>query len=286
METTENKTSYVKDTFAEYLGKKDHLASSDIKAFLKSPKMFYYKKFEEQKKEEAERHYSIGSALHEMVLEPELFMQNYIIAPKFDKRTKDGKAGYEAFMQIAQGKTIVFEDEMEMIQKMSENAMKNEILTDLIKDSYRELSIYTVDKKTGLKIRLRPDSFSNNKSTMTDIKTCLDSSPRKFKSDVYSYGYSISAAYYMDFANKENYVFAAMEKQQPYQVSLYILDDDMIEYGRQQYRMGLDLIKWSFDNNYWCDYNEFEILKECYHLGNLDDFMEIKTKSNRITVLR
>jgi hypothetical protein len=90
----------------------------------------------------------------------------------------------------------------------------------------------------------------------------------------------------MDFANKENYVFAAMEKQQPYQVSLYILDDDMIEYGRQQYRMGLDLIKWSFDNNYWCDYNEFEILKECYHLGNLDDFMEIKTKSNRITVLR
>jgi len=286
MEETENKKSYVKDTFAEYLGKKDHLASSDIKSFLKSPKMFYYKKFEEQKKEEAERHYSIGSALHEMVLEPELFMQNYIIAPKFDKRTKDGKAGYEAFMQLANGKTIVFEDEMEMIRKMSENAMKNEILTDLIKDSYRELSIYTVDDKTGLKIRLRPDSFSNNKSTMTDIKTCLDSSPRKFKSDVYSYGYSISAAYYMDFANKENYVFAAMEKQQPYQVSLYVLDDEMIEYGRMQYRMALDLIKWSFDNNYWCDYNEFEILKECYLLGNLDDFMEIKIKSNRITILR
>jgi hypothetical protein len=286
MQTNQSKIEYVKDTFPEYLGKKEYLSSSDIKSFLKSPKMFYYKKYEEQRKEEPERHFSIGSALHEMVLEPELFNQNYIIAPKFDKRTKEGKAGYEEFLKTSQGKTVLFEDEMEMIQKMAENAMNNETLTELIKDSYRELSIYTVDEKTGLKIRLRPDSFSNNKSTMTDIKTCLDSSPKKFKGDVYSYGYSISAAYYMDFANKENYVFAAMEKQAPYQVSLYVLDDDMVEYGRQQYRMALDLLKWSFDNKYWCDYNEFEILKECYELGNLHEFMDIKNKSNRITILK
>lgn len=286
MKSNESKIIHVKDTFAEYLGKKDHLASSDIKAFLKSPRMFYYKKFEEVKKDESERHYSIGSALHEMVLEPELFMQNYIISPKFDRRTKEGRLGYETFIQMAEGKTIIFEDEMEMIRKMSESAMRNDVLTNLIKDSYRELSIYTTDEKTGLNVRLRPDSFSNNKSTMTDIKTCLDSSPRKFKGDVYSYGYAISAAYYMDFANKENYVFAAMEKQAPYQVSLYVLDDDMVEYGRSQYRMALDLIKWSFDNNYWCDYNEFEVLKECYELGNLEQFMDIKDTSSRITILK
>jgi len=285
MQTNKSKIEYFKDTFPEYLGKKDYLASSDIKTFLKSPKMYYYKKYVEVRKQEPERHFSIGSAIHEIVLEPELFNQNYLIGPKFDKRTKEGKAGYEAFMATAEGKTVLFEDEMEMIQQIAENAMNNNILTELIKDSHRELSIYTTDEKTGLKIRLRPDSFSNNKSTITDLKSCLDSSPKKFKSDVYSYGYSISAAYYMDFANKENYVFAAMEKQPPYQVSLYVLDDEMVEYGRKQYRMGLDLLKWSYDNNYWCDYNEFEILKECYELGNLDEFMNIKDSSIRITIL-
>lgn len=275
---------YVKDTFPEYLSKTDHIAASDLKNFLHSPKKYYYERFEKKTKSE-ERFFSIGSALHELILEPELFTTNFIVAPKFDRRTKEGKEQYNAFSEQAQGKTIIIEDEMEMIVKMAENAIKNETLTELIKDSYRELSCYTADEKTGLKLRMRPDSIANNKSTITDIKSCQDSSPRKFKGDVYSYSYSLSAAYYMDFLNRENYVFAAIEKQPPYQVSLYALSDEIIEYGRQQYRMGLDLLKWSMDNNYWCDYNEFEILKESYHLGTLETFLETLKNSDTITIL-
>ena len=36
---------YVKDTFAEYLGKTDFYSASDIKNFLKSPKLFFYDKY-------------------------------------------------------------------------------------------------------------------------------------------------------------------------------------------------------------------------------------------------
>jgi hypothetical protein len=90
----------------------------------------------------------------------------------------------------------------------------------------------------------------------------------------------------MDFLNRENYVFCAIEKSAPYQTALYVLDDEMTEYGRKQYRMGLDLLKWSMDNNYWCSYNEFEILKECYELENLADFFDIINKSEKITILR
>lgn len=275
---------YVKDTFPEYLGKKDYISASDIKNFMKSPQTYYYDKFLKVRKEE-ERHFSIGSALHEIILEPELFNQNYTVAPKFDRRTKEGKANYEAFLLETVGKTVLFEDEMEMIIKISHNATENQTLTELIKDSHREISCYTTDTKTGLKLKMRPDSLSMNKSTITDIKSCLDSSPKKFKNDVYSYGYAISAAFYMDFLNRENYVFAAMEKQEPHQVSLYSLSDEIIEYGRQMYRTGLDLLKWSFDNNYWCNYNEFEILKECYQLEKLDEFQETVKKSELIFLL-
>ena len=89
----------------------------------------------------------------------------------------------------------------------------------------------------------------------------------------------------MDFLGRENYIFAAVEKEAPFQISLYALNDEMIQYGREQYRMGLDLLKWSMDNNYWCNYNEFEVLKECYQLGNLDQFFDLKENSELITIL-
>jgi hypothetical protein len=36
-----------------------------------------------------------GSALHMNVLQPEEFEKHYVVSPKFDKRTKKGRADYE-----------------------------------------------------------------------------------------------------------------------------------------------------------------------------------------------
>lgn len=285
MQTTSQKIEYVKDSFADYLGQKDRISASDIKNFLVSPKYYFYKKYEEQKKSEAERHFIIGSALHELILEPEFFKNNYLVTPKFDMRTNVGKTAHTEFLQQAEGKVLLNIDEYEMIVKMGQSASENETFLDLIWDSYRELSCYTIDEKTGLKLKMRPDSFAKNKSTITDIKSCQKSSYKDFKGDVYKFGYSITSAFYKDFLNRENYVFCAIEKQAPYQTALYMLSDEMIEYGRGQYRMALDLLKWSYDNNYWCSYNEFDMLKECYDLGNLDKFFELKESSEKITII-
>jgi exodeoxyribonuclease VIII len=276
---------YVKDTFPEYLRKKDHISASDIKNFLKSPKYYYWNKYLKTEKEDG-RHFAIGSAIHELILEPQLFLSNYIVMPKVDRRTKDGKLQYEQFMIEAQGKMMLDSDEMVMITEMVKNATDNKTFMALLENSHRELSAYLVDEKTGLKLKVRPDILPQTKSTIIDIKSCIDSSPKKFKGDVYSYGYSLSAAYYCDLLKRENYVFAAIEKSQPYQTSLYALSDEMMEYGRQQYRMGLDLLKWSYDNNFWADHNEFEILKESYLLENLEQFFEINELSTKITILQ
>ncbi len=276
---------YVKDTFSEYLGKKDHISASDIKNFMKSPKYYYWNKYLKKEKDDG-RHFAIGSALHELIMEPHLFTTNYIIAPKVDRRTKQGKIDFENFEIVAEGKTILMEDEMEIVTEMAKNATENKTFMALLENSHRELSAYLVDKKTGLKLKMRPDIMCQSKSTIVDIKSCLDSSPRQFKGNVYSYGYSTSAAFYSDFLNRENYIFAAIEKSQPYQTSLYALSDEMMEYGRKQYKVGLDLLKWSYDNNYWCDHNEFEILKECWELENVEEFFEINEQSTKITILQ
>ena len=91
---------YVKDTFEEYLTKKDYIAASDIKNFLKSPAKYYYEKYQKVDDKEPQRHFSIGSALHEIILEPHLFKTNYIVFPKVDMRTKDGKQQMAQFEEI------------------------------------------------------------------------------------------------------------------------------------------------------------------------------------------
>ena len=275
---------YVKDTFEEYLGKKDHISSSDIKNFLVSPKVYYNNKYGNKERKE-ERHFVMGSAFHELILEPDQFTTNYFIGKKYDMRTKEGKLLNENNVIEANGRAIIYDNEFEVIQGMAGSCTANKTLIELLKDSYRELSIYTTDAKTGLKIKVRPDSLSSTKSTIVDIKTCLDSSKRSFKGDVWSYGYYISSAFYMDFIGRENYVFCAVEKKAPFQCSLYELDDDMVEEGRIKYRKALDLLKWSYDNDFWCDYNQFEVLQECYDIGNLDTAMEMITNANLISII-
>ena len=277
---------YVKDSFAEYLGKKDYISSSDIKSFMKSPKYYYYNKYQKNKGDEAERFYQVGSALHEAILEPSKFKENYCISPNFDRRTKQGKQDYIDFLSANQGKVQMFENEMDIVKGMCESASKCEPLMELIQDSYRELSIYTTDDVTGLKIKLRPDIYCKSRPTIVDLKTCVDSSPKDFKRNVYSFGYSISASYYMKFSGKENYLFCALSKNEPHEVAMYGLSDDMLEFGTKQYRIALDLLKWSYDNDYWCSHNEFSILLNCRELGNLDEFFEIAKNSDKITILQ
>jgi hypothetical protein len=275
---------FIHDTFEEYLGKKDYISASDIKNFLYSPKYYYYNRYEKKEKEDA-RHFAIGSAIHEIILEPHLFNQHYAVCPKVDRRTKDGKAAYENFLKENAGKTTIFEDEIDVIQGIGEEALKNKTLMELVSDCYKEISVYSVDEKTGLNVRMRPDALHKTKSKITDLKSCLSSSPKDFKNDVFKYGYSISAAFYSDFIGRQNYIFAALEKAPPYQISLFMLEDEKIEWGRQQYRMALDLMKYCFDNNYYPDYTEFELLKNQYMLENYSGFFEEKENYDKIILI-
>lgn len=278
-----NKVEFIKDTFDEYLSK-DSVSASDLKTFLKSPRLYFYEKNRTEPIPD-KRHFAVGSALHEYIMEREKFNNNFIISPKFDRRKKQGKIDYEEFVLKAQGRTIINIEEMDMIKQMSVNIKMNKTFMEFFEGSDYEVSCYTKDDNTGLDLKLRPDILPINKSAIIDIKSCLDSSPNKFKGDVHSYGYALSAAYYMDFIGKENYVFAAIEKNPPYQSSMYVLSDEIIDYGRHQYRMGLDLLKWSKENNFWCDYIEFEILKESYLLGDLTDVIDTIEKSELINIL-
>ena len=55
-----------------------------------------------------------GVAAHMAVLEPERFQAEYIVAPKIDRRTKEGKEAWTALMKS--GKALLSKDDSDKIE--------------------------------------------------------------------------------------------------------------------------------------------------------------------------
>lgn len=285
-ELTEPKTKFIKDTFSVYLGNREAISASDIKTFLKCPRLYKYKLDNYGKEsEEEKKHLMLGTAIHHAILEPESFYDLFASVPKVDKRTTQGKADWARFEFENAGKTLLDASDMEIIEGIKKSASGKEDLQKLLLNSEPEVSIYTSDDTTGLKIKLRPDALSLDKPTITDLKSTLDSSIYSFSRDVFKWGYDVSAAFYTDFSGKQNYIFAALDKTPPHCIGLFQLHQTIIEDGRDKYRMALDLIKWSRDNDYWCDYSEFDLLKALYKENCLHQFFDALKKTSRIQTI-
>ena len=71
---------------------------SQIMHLQKSPKSFFYNLTAQPKFTED---FTLGSLVHTLVLEPTTHKDRYLVVPKFDMRTKNGKLAYEMALQEA-----------------------------------------------------------------------------------------------------------------------------------------------------------------------------------------
>lgn len=113
---------------------------------------------------------AFGTAFHAYVLEKDKFDSEYIVAPKLDRRTKEGKA--LAAQIEASGKIPISEDAFAQIQVMAESVMSNKYAAALLNGGEHEKSYFWTDKLTGLKLKCRPDCRTDLRSTsvIVDLK--------------------------------------------------------------------------------------------------------------------
>ena len=123
----------------------------------------------------------------------------------------------------------------------------------------RELSVYW-NERVGPSVRFpelsrtvlcrcRPDllippqSVGNGGGIVVDLKTTRDASPAGFKKSVRMFRYDVQAAWYLDGVNKgfakgeemfTTFIFIAVEKEPPYGVAVYQLDEDDVQKGRDK----------------------------------------------------
>lgn len=180
-----------------------------------------------------------GTAVHTAMLESDKFYDDYYIMPKVDGRTKEGKAAKALHEQKAKGKIVLDEADHIRIKEIMKNLEANEIAK---KYCTGEIEVSHYGQMNGVDVRVRPDCKNQIAGWVSDVKTCQDNSPDKFKSDIYKFKYHIQAAFYCDALgmNPADFRFIAVEVNHPYSIEIYGLSESMIEKGRYEYQKALE----------------------------------------------
>lgn len=247
---------------------RSEFSSSQLKDILRSSAHFYSKNILKEVERESKSAMDFGTLAHTLFLEPEQFENEFVIAPKFDRRTKDGKAQALAFEEANQGKILVDQEQVDEAHRIVANLKKLSSYADM-QNHYGmpEASIFFVDPEFGLELRIRPDwhiapckSFPYG--LILDLKTTTDARPHSFSKKCSDFGYDLSAAMYREgfqqyyqTDEKPPFLLLVAESSIPFNVKQYKASDLFLSVGEVRYRKSKELLAESLLINEWDGYS-------------------------------
>ena len=240
----------------DYHADREYLSCTGLKAMLESPAHFYARYIADAPKPAEKAAFTIGSALHAAVLEPDAFSQHYVREPQLDKRTKAGKARAIEFTEESAGKIVLTAADCDNVIAMRDQVLANPLASQIVRDSFTEQSFFFMDgDEIGEKCRA--DVFKP--AAIADVKTVQSALPRDFFRDAANYRYFMQGAFYLDVVKQVTgdmpavFAFIAVEKTPPHVINVFTMrpDDEATSYGRMQYMSALDDYKRARDSNKW-----------------------------------
>jgi len=222
------------------------VSKSGLDIFDRSTEHFVRNK---EKKREPTPALIFGNALHCSFLEPDRFKEEFVMLPNECKgTTKVAKEAKAVFTEENKGKVVLSETEWESCKLITESLKRRKVrvkdsmfsLPDLV-DGPIENSAFVKDADTDLVVKARPDAFREEHGIVWDLKTTTDASVRGFEKSIANFGYHVQAALILDVMRAigtkvDSFGLIAVEKAWPFKVSTYIIDDAVIERGREIYR--------------------------------------------------
>jgi exodeoxyribonuclease VIII len=256
------KNGIVIETNAEYHGYKEAISKSRLARMSVCPSYF---KWHEDNPQPPSDDMIEGSAFHKLVLEPDTFDKEFIVAPKFDRRTKEGKLAYNNFCELVQsGISVITEEQYDMIQGMRESILRNPYARKLINGNI-EQSMYFVDDMTGVRCKVRPDVWRRvgDRVAIIDLKSTRSALPNNFARDVVKFNYDLQTYMYCYGVSKvlgvpmENidFVFIAVEKKLPYLVNVMQADNYVLQKGEADFREYIGTYQECLDTSNWYGLN-------------------------------
>lgn len=183
-----------------------------------------------------------GQVFHKMLLEPETFNDEFVVAPETNRRTKKGKQMWEAFVADHENQTIIPVEMYAQSKEMCES-VKRETLAVKLLNGAAEVPFFWTDEMTGEECKCRVDVLNTEYSQpiIVDVKTTADASTEAFIRSAINYGYDLQSAMYSDgveknIGKKPLFVFIAVEKEPPYAVNILQADELLLRRGYDLFR--------------------------------------------------
>lgn len=243
------------------------LSQSKLKELKKSPKHLWAKYLDPLREvEKVTDEMKFGKALHTYLLERKEFENNFVIAPKIDKRTKEGKAQYAELVINSVGKEIIDEVDYILIQKMVASFYSKKMSKILECKGLFEHELYWQDAEFGIDCKAKIDFYIEPNNIFTngliiDVKTTQDATADVFMRSIDKYGYYNQAGFYCNAikdiyktADYPKFIIIAMEKEAPFEIGFYELDNMAVELGIEENKRLMRLYKECDSKGDWYGY--------------------------------
>lgn len=266
----------------EYHG--DHSAvSNSAKEVFRRDRLAYYCQYVtgSMPKPEQTESQALGEFVHMSLLEPERFVNELVVPPKFDRRTTVGKQGFAAFASENAGKKFIDPETYATVKVIREAALANKAIRTLLeRDGEREHTISWICPDTWLPLKSRRDLVFSD--LIADIKTTQELTQESFSRSIARYGYGRQGAFYVNgewhFSGEfKPFTFIALCTKQPYGVGLFTITDDWLRLAHLQNQTILKDMRRCQDNPelYFPEYTRQAVPIELPHHANFEIELEI-----------
>jgi len=257
--TTNNGNSAYAEMPDSQYRQSEGLSNSMLKHFLRTPSHY---KSALANPQETTKAMTIGTAFHQMVLTPELNL--VAVMPDVDLRTNAGKKVRDDFVLLSEGKTVIKEDEYQMLSGMTESVRSNAKALQIIEAcTYKEVSLFATlyAPQENVKCKGRLDMLDVNNGIIADLKSCEDASPLGVWKAIRNFGYDMQNVHYAKLYEAcfgempKQFVFIFVEKEPPYAVGIYVIGRLTIERTTAQWQKALNDFSVCQATNVWGAYS-------------------------------
>jgi hypothetical protein len=193
---------------------------------------------------------TLGIATHTAVLEPERFSRDFSI---WDRRLDNGRAAprngkvWDAFKELHAERTILTGDEGELAQAIAKAVRGDEVANKYLALGDPEVSLQWMLEGRPCKGRVDWLTTLEGRKTLVGLKTARDCRHMIFGAQAARLGYHLQWAFYHDAfeaitGKPPHMVEIVVESDAPHAVATYIIPNDIIEQGREEYQTLLRIL--------------------------------------------
>lgn len=212
---------------------------------------------------------AFGRALHMAILQPNEFERHYAIAPDVDRRTKQGRKEYQAFLDTLHGREPISRECWDQVVSMYNAVYADRDAAELLDGCQTETPIFWTDPLSRVRCKCRLDAVKPG--VIVDLKTAADASPKAFKSAAIRFGYEVQAAHYIRGYKSQHdepveFYFLVIEKEPPYAINIAHAPAAFVDRGTLTLIDALNKLKECRQHRHWGGYGKTEINLEEWEL--------------------